>query len=177
MNVDAAVLFIPLVAALVVTAIVYLLTLQKAFQRCSPQCRTLSPGLVWLLLIPLFNFGWCFVVVTSLSRSLHNEFVRRNLTHFEPEPGKGIGIAAYILNICAIIPIIGILPAIAGIICWIIYWVKIAEFSRAIEMPLAEAAVPRAGLANLRCRNCGNINPAGRAHCVACGGTALEIAL
>ncbi len=35
--------------------IFYLLTLSKALNRCSPANRSMSPGQVWLLLIPLFN--------------------------------------------------------------------------------------------------------------------------
>lgn len=44
-----------LVLAGLVVAIFYLLTLMRALQKCSPQSRTMQPGMVWLLLIPLFN--------------------------------------------------------------------------------------------------------------------------
>jgi hypothetical protein len=36
------------------------------------------------------------------------------------------------------------LTGIAGFICWVIYWVKIAEFSNKIALPYA-APVPPAG--------------------------------
>jgi hypothetical protein len=42
-------------AILLVPKIFYLFTLQKAFSRCSPDCRAMNPGMVWLMLIPLFG--------------------------------------------------------------------------------------------------------------------------
>lgn len=104
-----------------------------------PECRTLSPGMVWLLFIPLFNVIWHFIVVTNISSSLRNEFNRRNFPGIETEPGKGIGLAMCILAACGIIPILGILCAIAGFVCWIVYWVKIHEYSQRLLIPLAAA--------------------------------------
>ena len=39
-----------------------------------------------------------------------------------------------ILGITGIIPILGIIACIAGFICWIVYWVKIAGYSRELLM-------------------------------------------
>jgi hypothetical protein len=115
---------------MLVPKIFYLLTLQRALDRCALESRTLSPGLVWLMLIPLFSLVWDFIVVNAISKSLHNEFVRRNMPHVELEPGRGIGLAMCILYATSIIPFIGILTGIAGVICWIVYWVKISEYAR-----------------------------------------------
>jgi hypothetical protein len=38
--------------ALLLPAIFFLLTLQRALGRCSPESRTMEPGEVWLLLYP-----------------------------------------------------------------------------------------------------------------------------
>ena len=38
-----------------------------------------------------------------------------------------------ILFACGVIPLLGILAGLAGIVCWIVYWVRIAEFSRRLE--------------------------------------------
>jgi hypothetical protein len=127
----------------IVVGIFYCLTLQRALSRCSPQNRTLSPGLVWLYLIPIFNLVWHFFIVINLSKSLHAEFVSRNIVE-EANPGQGVGLATCILNLTSWIPYLGYITGIAGFVCWIIYWVKIAGFSNKIALPYA-APVPPAG--------------------------------
>src|SRR5579871_6852614 len=104
----------------VVPAIFYLLSLQRALEQCAPASRTMSPGMVWLLLIPVFNLIWHFFVVTNLSKSLRHEFSRRTLPNEEAEPGKIIGLAMCILGVISVIPVLGVVTSIASLICWII---------------------------------------------------------
>jgi len=113
---------------LLLPLIFYLLTLQKALARCAPANRTMEPGLVWLTMIPLFNLIWNFFVVSALSKSLGNEFRARQI-QTDAEPGRSIGLAFAILFACAIVPLLGILATLAGFVLWIIYWVKISEYS------------------------------------------------
>lgn len=122
-------------ALIFVAAIFYILTLSRALEKCSPASRTMQPGMVWLLLIPLFNIVWSFLVVIALGRSLGNEFRLRNLPSLSPEPGKGIGLAMCICGACGIIPLIGLIPSFVGFVLWITYWVRIAEFSRMLDSP------------------------------------------
>ncbi|HWA95816.1 MAG TPA: hypothetical protein VG844_14535 [Terracidiphilus sp.] len=122
-------------ALIFVAAIFYILTLSRALEKCSPASRTMQPGMVWLLLIPLFNIVWSFLVVIALGRSLGNEFRLRNLPNPSPEPGKGIGLAMCICGACGIIPLIGLIPSFVGFVLWITYWVRIAEFSRMLDSP------------------------------------------
>ena len=116
--------------------IFYCLTLQKALNRVSPENRAMQPGMVWLLLIPLFNIVWNFFVVLNMAKSLGAEFKKRNIAE-EPEPGKGIGLTACILMCCTIIPVVGGLAGLGYLVCWIIYWVKIAGFSGKLAAPAA----------------------------------------
>lgn len=124
-----------LTAVLVVPFTLYFLTLQKALSRCSPECRTLRPGLVWLLAIPLFNGIWYFVVVNALSKSLHNEFEKRNIAE-HPAPGRNLGFALCILCIMSMAPYLR-LVSVAALVCWIVYWVKIAGYSAKLQLPVA----------------------------------------
>jgi hypothetical protein len=123
------------VGILLLPAIFYLLTLQKAFQRCSPENRAIQPGLVWLMFIPLFNVVWHFFIVLRLATSLDAEYRKRGIPE-EPQPGKNLGLAMCILVCCSFIPLLGILCSLGALVCWIIYWVKIADFSNKL------AAVP-----------------------------------
>lgn len=109
--------------------IFYLISLQKALGRCQPHNRLMEPGLVWLMLIPIFNLIWQFFVVVNIAGSLEKEFTERGIAS-EPEPGKAVGFAMCILNVCGLIPYIGLLTGIGSLVCWIIYWVKIADCSR-----------------------------------------------
>jgi len=127
----------------VLPAVFYLLTLQKALARCSQQARTTSPESVWLMLIPLFNLVYQFILVINVSKSLGNEFARRGIANADPELGKSLGIAACVLNVGSVIPLLGIPLAIAGLVCWIIYWVKIADFSGMIALPFSAAQQPQ----------------------------------
>lgn len=129
-----------------IPTIFYLLTLQKAFNRCQPSNRAMEPGLVWLQLIPLFNIVWHFFIVINLSDSLEREFAQRGLPT-EPAPGKSLGLAMCILNVCTIIPYLAALAGLAGLICWIVYWVKIADYSSRLanSTPSSMAGIPSAG--------------------------------
>jgi uncharacterized protein (DUF2062 family) len=66
----------------------------------------------------------------------------------EESPGQGIGLAMCILHVVAVftnfIPFFGWLAWIAGIICWIIYWVKIAGYSARIAEPYMPPQPPAA---------------------------------
>ena len=111
--------------------IFYSLTLQKALNRCAPENRAMAPGLVWLMLVPLFNIVWNFFVVINLAKSLGAEFQKRGIAE-EPKPGKKLGLTMCILSCCGVIPFLGILCTVGALVCWIIYWVKIAGFSAKI---------------------------------------------
>jgi hypothetical protein len=138
-----------LVLAGLVVAIFYLLTLMRALQKCSPQSRTMQPGMVWLLLIPLFNLVWQFFVVMGLSNSLGNEFRARGMMNAPREPGKQVGLAMSVCSVCGLVPFVRVLAGPVGLVLWIMYWVKIAEFSRMLDMPQGvgvQAGVPPGGM-------------------------------
>ena len=123
-------------AVSLIPAIFYILTLQKSLNRCSPENRAMAPGMVWLLLIPLFNLVWHFFVVINIAKSLGAEFQKRGIAE-ELEPGKKIGLIMCILACCGIVPLLGILCSLGAFVCWIIYWIKIAGFSSKLAAPAA----------------------------------------
>lgn len=122
-------------------SIFFLLTLQKALTRCAPESRTMAPGQVWLMLIPLFNIVWQFILVSRVASSLGNEFRRRNIPA-EAEPGKSLGLAFAILALTSIIPVLGVLTGIAAFVCWIVYWVKIANYSAQLMLMPPVSSIP-----------------------------------
>lgn len=109
--------------------ILYLMMLSKTLSRCASRNRTMEPGQVWLNLIPCFNLVWLFITVNRVAESLEEEFYDRRLPR-EGDFGKGLGITYLSLYLAGMIPYIGALFSIGGLICWIMYWVKISGFSK-----------------------------------------------
>ena len=59
--------------------------------------------------------------------------------------GFGVGLAYSVLRCCSFlgfIPLLGPAISIACLITWIIYWVKIAGYSRELTNPQSVAVVP-----------------------------------
>jgi|GEM_PF-2429502 hypothetical protein len=80
----------------------FLLTLYKAFKRCSKGSCTNASSAVWLLLIPIFPAIWQFIMVFRIASSLGNEFRRKNIPQ-QPNPGRSLGLASYSLFCFSII--------------------------------------------------------------------------
>jgi hypothetical protein len=128
----AMILFGAIIIGLIPT-IFYLLTLQNTMNEVSPHNRQMNPGQVWLMLIPFFGMVWQFIMVNRIADSLRAEFSERNIPVEEDRPGASIGVAYCVLFCCGIIPLLGTLASIAGLVCWIIYWVKIAGYKTKLE--------------------------------------------
>lgn len=126
------ILIIVLVALLIalIPIIFYLLTLQNTLKEVSPENQAMPPGQVWMILIPLFGLVWQFIVVNRIADSLKAEFQKRNIPSDEDRPGYSIGLTYCILYCCGIIPVLGVLASLAGLVCWIIYWVKISGYKQ-----------------------------------------------
>jgi hypothetical protein len=124
------VILLVILAVGLVIAIFFLLTLSKALSRCRARNRTMEPGQVWLNLIPIFNIVWMFITVNRIAESLSNEFYDRGWDRGGEDYGKSIGTTYCIMNLLGWIPYCGSLFGLIGLVCFIIYWVKIAGFSR-----------------------------------------------
>ncbi len=122
--------------------ILYINTLSKALRACSPDTRTMSPGMVWLLLVPVLNIIWQFFVVLRISDSLGREFKRLNITEdvadVEENPGKTLGLTMSIMACLSVIPYLGALTGLIAFICWIMYWLKISRYTRYLQQYAAD---------------------------------------
>jgi hypothetical protein len=121
-----------------IPVVMYILTLSRALGKCSPASVTLEAAMLWLLLVPFVNLIWHFFVVMGMAKSLANEFRMRGIPVAEAEPAQGIGMAMCICGACTIIPLLGLLAGLAQVVLWIVYWVKISEYSRMLD----RAALP-----------------------------------
>lgn len=112
--------------------IIYITTLSATIKLCSTHNQELSPGSVWRVLIPVYGLIWHFIMVGKIADTISNELKERNQEVFE-RPGYNMGITFLVLQLLGIIPLIGSLFSLAGLVCWIIYWVKINDYKRLLS--------------------------------------------
>lgn len=108
-----------------VPLIFFLLTLQKTMNVVSEENRKMPPSNVWLMLIPLFNIVWQFIMVNKIAESITEECIKLNIPLKESKPTYSIGLTWNICNLITFIPIIG---GLAALITFILYWVKVNEY-------------------------------------------------
>lgn len=111
--------------------IAIILIVQNAFKRIPVEHRKQEPGMVWLLLIPCFNIVWNFFVFPKLSQSFKSYFDAKGRTDLG-DCGESLGLTYSILAACSIIPYLGMLAGLAGLIVLIIYLVKVNELKNMI---------------------------------------------
>ena len=117
-------IFLVVFAIALLPTIFFLLTLHRTLEEVSLENRLMPPGHVWLAIIPLFGWIWMFIVVQRIADSLQKEFALRGVECKEARPGYSIGMAYCILTVCGFIPF----ASLAALVCWIIYWVNIADY-------------------------------------------------
>jgi hypothetical protein len=62
-----------------IIVILFLINIQNLLKAVNPVNRKMSPGQVWLMLIPLFNIVWQFILVQRVAESIEAEYNMRNI--------------------------------------------------------------------------------------------------
>ncbi len=94
--------------------------------------RVMNPGKVWLLLIPLFNFYWMFrVYMLDIPKSFKNYFDRK-ADRLVGDCGKNLGLWLCICTLGSLIPLLGSLVSIAGLVLYVLWLVKIHQLKNKI---------------------------------------------
>jgi len=116
----------------------FLLNLQNLLNRVGDRNRAMPSGHVWLNFIPVFNLGWFVYTVVKVRDSVRNEYVARGW-QVTGDLGYNVGLWASILLIASVflswIPVIGWGISVAYLICWIIYWVRMADLKHKLDLP------------------------------------------
>ena len=136
---SSMVLIIVAVCLAVLTVMIFFfLTQQNVLKLIQPHNRLMSPGEVWLQLIPIFGTIWAFFVVSRISDSIRRELAEENTFSFEnggqnqlylseARPTYNVGMAYCILACITWIPVIGTITSIVAVILWIIYWSQLSS--------------------------------------------------
>jgi hypothetical protein len=90
------------------------------------QFRQMDPGLVWLMLIPLFNLVWNFFVFPKLSES-YERALQAQGNSSAGNCNAGLALALPITWACVLVPCIGMVAGLAALVILIIYLVKMFD--------------------------------------------------
>jgi len=113
--------------------IFYILTLSNVLNKCHPMVRKIEPGMCWLYIVPIVGIVWHFFMVAGVADSLGAEFYRRGTPSPDPRPAYSLGLACCICGACSVLPLINLLTLPTQLVLWILYWVKISEYSRRLD--------------------------------------------
>ena len=105
--------------------------LSTCFARIPRQYRQLEPGMVWLLLIPCFPIVWNFFVYPKLAESYQRYFWEQGRTDVG-DCGQSLGLWYSICTVASIVPYIGAIPGMIGLVLLILFLVKANELKKQI---------------------------------------------
>lgn len=127
------ILFIALIIGGLIIYIMHLSAMSSALEVIPQPLRKMPPGNVWLTFIPLFGIVWQYIMVAAVSDSIKAEFIRRGMQRDEDRPGYNMGLTSCILWTCRIIPYIGLIPALIGIIMRLTHMNRIKAYTQFFE--------------------------------------------
>ena len=94
--------------------------------------RVMTPGQVWLLLIPFFNFYWNFrVYMYDVPQSFKNYFQRQGNQEVG-DCGKTMGMWLCICTLSSLIPFVGSIVGMGTLVFLILWMLKIHELKNKI---------------------------------------------
>lgn len=122
-----------IIAVALVLQVLYIYTIYKALI-ATAEHHTISPGLAWLLLIPVFYLGWQFYILDGLTKGIKGKYDANGREC--GDAAYSIGLAYCILGCVNFIPYLNFLTVLPCLGVWIVYWIKIKDFNREMEMML-----------------------------------------
>ena len=150
-------LVILIILSVIVLNIWYYISLQTAMDEVSQRNRSMSGGLVWLNIIPVFGFIWAFVFNSALNNSYKSEFKELGVNE-HPSLVSGILYPAFNLLFVIFnytvpylmygtfdfqylyysrdglsIIVLAIIFLIANLVFWIIFWVNVAGLKNKLQ--------------------------------------------
>ncbi|MFH0910078.1 MAG: hypothetical protein V1918_01000 [Planctomycetota bacterium] len=105
------------------------------YRRVPREHQEMEPNLVWLLLIPCFNFIWNFFVFPKLSKSYANYFYSRGETRHGDCNGP-LALVYAILAACGLIPCLTIISGPAALVVIVVYLVRMSELKKELPMEI-----------------------------------------
>jgi cell division protein FtsW (lipid II flippase) len=145
-NNEAEALGLVILLGLVFLFIFYLLSLRKTMKAIRPENRTITPGMVWILLVPYFQIILQFWITKAMADSLVKEYRARGLETKNEDFGLKSGFGMAILEIVLLtleviygekaphdIMVAQGIFGIAIIVYFIKHWYHISRYGKALR--------------------------------------------
>ncbi len=172
--------------------ILFLNTLRGLLRQVSDKNRALRPDLVWLNLIPYFDYAWILITLLKVRASLRAELTARGRSTAQADSAFTVGLVSWILYVVTfaliwllllapdlLIPVVGI-TSLVMIAFWIAYWSKIASLKNQlvsfdvvgapVALPPGSAYQPGAAMPAQVAGSGAPVQAAEGATCPFCGG-------
>lgn len=125
---------------LLIPYIIFLVSLQNTIKLIAPENRRLSPGTVWIMLIPVVGGIWGIVMVKYVADSIAKE-LRSKGEVVQDNPTYAVGLAMCITQVLSIVPGMSAFLGLPWLVLWIIYWVQIAKYKEHLQRAQHKPAV------------------------------------
>ncbi len=107
-----------------VTFVFYIRAISKTIKAIDPEYRTQSPGMAWLLLIPVFNVIWFFFLLKSIKTGFLRMYENKKIS--QPiDTGYSYGIAMGCCWAAIFIPKLIFIALIPMFVFSILHWTKL----------------------------------------------------
>lgn len=102
-----------------------ILFLQSCYNAIPREHRKMEPGMVWLLLIPIFSLVWMFFVYVRLAKSFQGAYAAIGRTD-QGDCGEKLALIFCICCVASVIPFVGCIAGPASLVLLIVVLVKFA---------------------------------------------------
>lgn len=115
--------------AILIPQIVSVMVYHRALSALPPERRKMPPNQTLLLLVPFFGTFWEFLVILRLSGSFEQYF--EAIGHRGAgRCGRTVGLAFCVFNVCALIPVAGLVCSVIGFVLWLIYIFEVIDLRK-----------------------------------------------
>jgi hypothetical protein len=159
----------------------FLLTPRKLLGQVDEKRRAMKPDLVWLNLIPYFDYVWIPITLVKIRDSLRAEFAFRGGYANNADSAFKVGLASWVLYVATfalawvapLVPglmVLFLLTTLAFLGTWIAYWAKCSSLSAMLaSTPTHAVGTPLLEGAQAACLSCGAVYTPGDDFCRGCG--------
>ncbi len=121
-----------------VTFVFYIRAISKTIKAIDPEYRTQSPGMAWLLLIPVFNVIWFFFLLKSIKTGFLRMYENKKIS--QPiDTGYTYGIAMGCCWAAIFIPKLIFIALIPMFVFSILHWTKLNNARKRISDELNQS--------------------------------------
>jgi divalent metal cation (Fe/Co/Zn/Cd) transporter len=115
----------------IIFAVLYINAISKTLRAIDPDMRTQSPGMAWLLLVPVFNVIWFFFLIKAIQDGFSRMQEAGRLKK-DVDTGYNIGLAAGICWVATFIPRLMFLAFIPLFVFSVLHWNKLQRARQAV---------------------------------------------